>query len=947
MYRINSVALELQKKSKGVPKSVLAEGKCLGFTANDISSELQIARNSVSEDLNELVNRGIAVKIKSRPVFFFDLQVLEYYTGKSIQVPANQYKQISEYFSIPEMKTSSPSAPLIQEKNQDDVFREIIGYNGSLKEAIAKLKAAVLYPPFGLNVMLTGEPGVGKTMIAGAIHHYLANYRKQAVPFVYFNCSEYYNNPELLTSHLFGHAKGAFTGAHSDKSGLIEKANGGFLFLDEVHRLTSEGQEKLFTVLDRGSYSRMGETQFHPVNVRFICATTEDIQSAMLQTFLRRIQVVVHLPTLTERSVKERLELALLFFQKECNKVRKIIEVTKPFLRFISESSYSGNIGQMKSDIQFICAQGYLDSLNDNPEMIRIDERYINKKGSDLKTLEGPKDTFAVTESIRFIPDHQSITVEEVMQKPVPEQGGDIFYNFLLKEFIKLRNSNVPYQETIAILRKKIESIFDYGLYQQHETKFTPAAESYKFQDKMEVLISYIEEFISFPLNDAVKNNLRNHFYSLISIVEENERDDFFLYSGQLIINQLDYYEESKTICEKIEETFQIKCPPTELSFISFLLRDLMRKENKGQWEKNCGVVIIAHGQTTASSMADYANHLFSQQIIQAINIPIEQSVNDTLDLLKQLVRETQMNKLILLVDIGSLLYFGNIISEEFQMEVLMIKNINLLSVLELMREIVYETTDFNYLLSVMNDKNHQTVLCQSGAYRDKRVLIITCITGIGTALKIEKLLIDTFSDHFPDNLRLMTLDYEVTKTLDSLSAYLGEDERPLAIIGTFQTELPDVPFIPLDVLFSENGIERLMIVLGYDMSNKVSEEIKDKISSKYIQNLSLEAIVNYINVLNPQKLLIEMKQIYNNICHQLDIRPSKLVMLRFMIHCCCTVERLVVNPETISTTHVNLSSDNEKVRSVIKLSFRHVELSYNIELSPLEIQYIYELIYG
>jgi sigma-54 dependent transcriptional regulator, dga operon transcriptional activator len=946
MHRINRIAFELKKKSKSVPKSELAEGRFLGITANEISSELHIARNSVSEDLNELVNRGIAVKIKSRPVFFFDLQVLEHYTGKSIQVPANQYKMISDYFCLPENKEITSPVTLIKEKNEGDVFHEIIGYNGSLKEAIAKLKAAVLYPPFGLNVMLTGEPGVGKTMIAGAIHHYLTNYRKQDIPFIYFNCSEYYNNPELLTSHLFGHAKGAFTGAYSDKSGLIEKANGGFLFLDEVHRLTSEGQEKLFTVLDRGNFSRMGETQLHPVNVRFICATTEDIQSAMLQTFLRRIQVVVHLPTLAERTVKERLELALLFFQKECNKVRKTIEVTKFFLRFISERSYSGNIGQMKSDIQFICAQGYLDSLTDNPEIIRINDRYINKGDSNNYTLVGPVDTIKETDSIRFIPDHQSITAEEVLQKPVSEQDGDIFYNFLLKEFIKLRNSNVPYKETIAILKKKIESIFDYGLYQRHETKFTPV-ESYKFQDKMETIISYIEEFVSFPLNDAIKNNLRNHFYSLISIVEENERDDFFLYSGQLIINHLDYYEESKNICEKIEETFQIKCPPTELSFISFLLRDLLRKENKGQWEKKCGVVIIAHGQTTASSMADYANHLFSQQIIQAINIPIEQSVNDTLDLLKQLVREQQMNKLILMVDIGSLLYFGNIISEEFQIEVLMIKNINLLSVLELMREIVYETTDINYLLSVMNDKNHQTVLCRKGTYRDKRVLIITCITGIGTALKIEKLLLNTFSDHFPDNLRLMTLDYEVTKTLDGLSEYLEEGERPLAIIGTFQTELPDVPFIPLDVLFSENGIERLMIVLGYDMSNKVTEEIKDKILSKYIQNLSLEAIVNYINVLNPQKLLIEMKQIYNNICHQLDIRPSKLVMLRFMIHCCCTVERLVVNPETISTTNLNLSSDNEKVRSVIKLSFRHIELSYNIELSPLEIQYIYELING
>lgn len=945
MRRIERVANELRKKSESIPKSEVEKGRFCGFTANEISSELQLARNSVSQDLNELVNEGMAVKIKSRPVYFFDCHVLEKYTVRKIQRPADQYTSLMEYFGTPQIKpVSSPVKPHHSEKTID-VFEGIIGYNGSLKEAIAKLKAAVLYPPFGLNIMLTGEPGVGKTMIAEAVHKYLTNYRGREIPFVYFNCSEYYNNPELLTSHLFGHIKGAFTGAQSDRSGLIEKANGGFLFLDEVHRLTSEGQEKLFTVLDRGSFSRMGESQAHSVNVRFICATTEDIHSAMLQTFLRRIQVVVNLPSISDRPAEERLELALLFFQQESNKVRKSIEVTKPFLKNMMERGYAGNIGQMKSDVQFICAQGYLDSLTDKTDTIRIDDRFINAEDSDKDTLEVQVDSHLEKDKILFIPDQKSITVEEVLRKPGNEKNKDVFYSFLLKEYIKLRNSNVSYQETMAILRKKIETIFDYGIYQRDEVNQAQAA-SYKFHDKMESVVSFIEGYIPYKLNEATKNNLRNHFYSLISVVEENEKDDFFLYSGQLIINQLDYYEEAKKICEKIEDEFQIKCPPTELSFISMLLRDLLRRENTNQLNKKCGVVIIAHGQTTASSMADYANHLFSQQIIQAINIPIEQPVNDTLELLKQMVRKNQYQKLILMVDIGSLLYFGNIISEEFQIEVLMVKNINLLSVLELMREIVYETTDFDYLLSVMNDKNHQTVLCGKGAFRDKRVLIITCITGIGTALKIEKLLLETFSEYFPDNLRLMTLDYEETKTLDRLAAFLEKDERPLAIIGTFQTELPDVPFIPLDELFSEKGIERLMIVFGYDMANQKNEEIKEAISSRYIQNLSLEAVVNYVNVLNPQKLLIEMKQVYRQICHQLDVNPAKLVMLRFMIHCCCLVERLAVNPNANNVTDYQLSHDHEKELYVIKLSFRNIELSYNIKLPPIELQYIYELIY-
>ena len=69
---------------------------------------------------------------------------------------------------------------------------------------------------------------------------------KDDSPFIVFNCADYYNNPQLLLSHIFGHVKGAFTGADSEKEGIVEKANGGILFLDEIHRLPPEGQEMIF-----------------------------------------------------------------------------------------------------------------------------------------------------------------------------------------------------------------------------------------------------------------------------------------------------------------------------------------------------------------------------------------------------------------------------------------------------------------------------------------------------------------------------------------------------------------------------------------------------------------------------------------------------------------------------------------------------------------------------
>ncbi len=306
------------------------------------------------------------------------------------------------------------------------------------------------------------------------------------------------------------------------------------------------------------------------------------------------------------------------------------------------------------------------------------------------------------------------------------------------------------------------------------------------------------------------------------------------------------------------------------------------------------------------------------------------------------------IKKLVLLVDVGSPMYFGNIISKEFQIDVLMIKDINLLSIIELMNVIMYESTDFNYLLSAMHDRDLKVVLYQKELSYDSQVIIITCATGIGAAIKIRNLLQGTFGDYLPSNLRLLTLSYEETKSIDKLSSYLEEHEYPLAMIGTFETDLLDVPFIPLDILFSEKGIENLMVVLGYNMDSKSSKVIQEEISSNYIQNVSLEAIANYIDVLNPQKLLIEMKSVYEHICRQLDIQPSMLIMLRFLIHCCCTVERLVSDDSTIlkSKNFDPGSLDNQKEISVIKLSLRPIELSYDIKFPAIEIKYIYEVLF-
>ncbi|MUN91940.1 sigma 54-interacting transcriptional regulator [Enterococcus gallinarum] len=933
MQRIEKIEMILAEQTK----KQLTTGELTGVTAKEISDLLALARNAVSEDLNKLLNIKKAIRIKSRPVLFFSKIELEneknYFFKEQLT-----FKTLAEFKQVMEEQHLADSL-------MEEDFSEIIGYKGSLKNQIEKLKAAVLYPPYGLNILLGGESGVGKTLLAESLHKYYEKFTNRKTPFVYFNCSEYYNNPELLTSHLFGYQKGSFTGAIEDKAGLIEHADQGFLFLDEVHRLSNEGQEKLFTLLDKGYFSRIGEANTkRTVNVRFIFATTEDFSQTFLKTFLRRIPVALILPTIKERPIQEKIELVVNFFQNESHKIKKDITINYQVIEQLVFKKYQGNIGEMKSEIQFICAQGYLKQLEKQASELVIDSSLLLNEETfekDAKDQIALKELLA-GESLKIKANNRSSVSRYFTAR---DKINDAFYDFLLKEFSNLKNSNIPQKEVTAILQKKIDQLFDMRLFEPMNKAQPLRKIDESFEKKIAEVTTFIQELTGLTIPKNLIDVLANHIYSTLLFMDI-PNDDFYLYSSQLMLGRLENYDISQRIVEKVSELFSVQLPKTEITYFGLLLRKLKQADSQYRRNDDCGVIVVAHGSTTATSMAEYANVLFSSNLLKAVNMPIHQTVEETLEKVKSIIRVNKYKRLLLLVDIGSLVYFGNLISEEFGIEVLLIKNINLLTLLEVSREVIYESTEFDYLLPVLNEKGHLSSLCKQGHFFDSKVLIISCMTGLGTALKIEKLIVDVFQEEVLENIRILTLDNSEVQDIDRIHRHIQGDEKLVGIVGTFQTEIPDVPFIPLEELFSEKGVERLLLVFGYDMSDEKNRILKEKIAKRYVHGLTLKAIINHITVLNPQRLSIEVSQVYDDLCRQLKIDSDEKTMLRFLIHTCCTVERLVINNE-YNTAEYNLSyKDIPDEASVIKMAFRSLEVSYNIQFSPLEIKYIYELLY-
>ncbi|HBR2010399.1 TPA: sigma 54-interacting transcriptional regulator, partial [Klebsiella pneumoniae] len=264
-----SIFRQLEQRIAGRALTAEALGE---FNAMAIADSLKQKRSIISHHLNNLHREQRVVKVNGRPVLFLPVTVLRDHHRLAVRH--------GEYASIQALCA-----------DRQDSLAQLIGAQGSLQEALRQCKAAISYPGAGLPLLLRGPTGTGKSFLARQLWHYAIDegILPADAPFTVFNCAEYANNPELLTSKLFGHAKGAFTGADKAVPGLIETSNGGVLFIDEVHRLPPEGQEKLFHFMDNGSWRRLGESaDERSATVRLIFASTEDLEKHFLATFIRR-----------------------------------------------------------------------------------------------------------------------------------------------------------------------------------------------------------------------------------------------------------------------------------------------------------------------------------------------------------------------------------------------------------------------------------------------------------------------------------------------------------------------------------------------------------------------------------------------------------------------------------------------------------------------------------
>lgn len=253
-------------------------------------------------------------------------------------------------------------------------FEGIIGESPAIRKVISTIKQVA---PSTIPVLITGESGTGKELVASALHN---QSQRQGKRYVAFNCAG--QSESLLEDQLFGHARGAFTGADKDREGVFEYADKGTLFLDEIGDMPLTMQSKLLRVLESGEVVRLGTNATQHVDVRFVSATNRDLRTmiddeAFREDLYFRINgAEIHLPPLRER----REDIPLLInhaagrFAAEME--RTAPDFTEPAMMRLISYNWPGNIRQLFNVVQrmIVMTEGDRVDVSDVPDDIRLHE---------------------------------------------------------------------------------------------------------------------------------------------------------------------------------------------------------------------------------------------------------------------------------------------------------------------------------------------------------------------------------------------------------------------------------------------------------------------------------------------------------------------------------------------------------------------------------------------
>ena len=587
------------------------------ITTRFLSEKLKMQRTNISSILNQLVNEGKLVKYNGRPVLY----------------------------QLADENTSG----------NGDVFEQLVGYDSSLKEAIASAKAAVLYPEGNPTILITAKHGSGVSHFAKTVFRFAqaSGKLKTRVPWILWDCKTLFNDQDKFQE--------IFLGDH-EKEGILKKASGGMLILENIDVVSERNLDWLLAFLRgekiQGQDEWPWQKDYHCIT---IFSTMKDTNEMMLNLLRGQMDFRISLPSLEERSIEERFLILQKFFKEEAKAMDRMIEVDTSILHALLLYEVTDDIKGLKNDIHTGCANSYVRSYNtekktivllmsDFPNYVRKGIMYYRSYKNEIDEMikNGCKYTFYKNQMLR-----DNKTAKKDIYQSIDARKRDLERHALTEEEINMAVSN------------QLESEFE-----EYFEQLCERVDSIDTLNKMvsEKLISLTRKFLlkaaeqlSCEFSKEIFCGICLHVNSCLIKVSKKQR-----ISNEEIARLLSkypmHYDLVKEFQVELGKEFNVKLNVDDLIFLLMFLLEAKKDVN----ESKVVTLIAMHGSHAASSIAAVVNVLSDDSNVQAFDMDLDKNVRIVYEELKEKIIKIDQGKGILLIyDMGSIHTMAESIAQE------------------------------------------------------------------------------------------------------------------------------------------------------------------------------------------------------------------------------------------------------------------------------------------
>lgn len=880
----------LRSQTRDLPKTPLDR-----FTTRGLAQQLSISRNLASHYLNDLVRLGGVVKAGSRPVYYFARRDLE----RMLQTSIDR----SVYDSVEELLSAASDT-----ESRD--FERVIGYDLSLASTIEKLKAAIRYPPSGLPVLMTGDKGTGKTLLASCMFEYgrRIGALEPRSRLVVVDCARYVTDPDTFAVDLKEGSSGG--------EGLLREASGGVLVFRNAELLSPSAVDALLGGVLNGAGGVGVEEVIRPV---FLSTCSEsDLNLAAIS---RSVPVRAHVPSLRERTAEEREELVLSLFKEEGRRLGADVFVSRTVFSCLVEADFEDNVTGLRSCITSCCASAYLDHASE-----RLDVQAFLLPGPVLEAAssaprspssrEEDTDMIDTTRSVEHAGDGRSVRV----------------FSSMLEMYQACRSGSI---DSGTLIREVMACLRDYEDYLVFEVDASSSRVT-----AYEHIISGVMDDVSTTYGlDLSKKSARVVARCLYTQIHSGSRlsrwcaEHLGDLSG-LFSLLLDTSDFSRLVTERT--AFQIRHdlginPDVLTKIVVFGVVSEARRH--GGRRQSVGI-ILSHGYSTATSIADAANRILHERVYEAIDMSYDQEVKDILRPLRSLLeRYSFCREAVILVDMGSLEGVLEDVGNISNLTLGIVNNASTGVALEIGAGLVAGESLADLLPAA-------TAACVSryriveGSALDQAVLFCSK-GGVQAAERIKNLIECSLEAEYP-------LAFVACSPQQIRREGLLERFDVLAIIGTDDPGIDGVPFIALEDIISGEGGR----VIDRVFARYLDENAFERFHRNLVKNLTLRNVIESITILNPEKVLEEVEAAVNKLQMFMNCQFSTTVIIGLCVHLCCLIERLVTHNPIESYVDVeSFEADHGDFIEFFRQSFTDIAHHYGVDVPMAEIAYAFDYV--